>query len=137
MTELAIGAEPWREHAACASPDVNPDLFFPERRRFSEMQEQVRQAKAICAGCSVRSECLQFALDNHEQHGIFGGKTPTERRPSRMRATTVCRFCGDRFPRFENTRFCSPECRAAADDARMRARDRTGGWTNYGSLSPR
>jgi WhiB family redox-sensing transcriptional regulator len=132
MTEPAMYAEPWRQQAACASPDVDIALFFPERRsRYEHVQEQVRAAKAICAGCPVRAECLQFALDNHEQHGIFGGKTPTERRPSRMRATTVCRFCGDRFPRFENTRFCSPECRAAADDARMRARDRTGGWTNY------
>jgi WhiB family redox-sensing transcriptional regulator len=120
----------WHSSAACRGQDVS--LWFPERRgRFDETQAKARAAKAICAECPVRVECLQWALDTHEPFGIYGGTTPSERRPSRMRATTVCRFCGDRFPRFENVRFCSPECRASADDARMRARDRSGGWTNY------
>lgn len=56
---------------------VNPDLFFPERG------ESTREAKQVCATCKVRAECLQYALDNHEKFGIWGGKSERERR--RMR----------------------------------------------------
>lgn len=38
------------------------------------------RAKAICAECDVAIECLHFALDAREQHGIWGGTTEAERR---------------------------------------------------------
>ena len=37
-------------------------------------------ALAICAGCSVRKECLQHALDNDERFGVWGGTTERQRR---------------------------------------------------------
>jgi WhiB family transcriptional regulator, redox-sensing transcriptional regulator len=77
----------WRQRAACR--DEDPELFFP----VSEMgpgARQVARAKAVCARCPVRSECLEYALDNALDHGIFGGTTETERRTLR-RARTVRR----------------------------------------------
>ncbi|KOV41956.1 WhiB family transcriptional regulator [Streptomyces sp. H036] len=38
------------------------------------------KAKAVCAGCPVRTECLAHALDHRIEHGIWGGMTERERR---------------------------------------------------------
>ena len=45
-----------------------------------EAVAKVAEAKAICSGCPVRQECLDYALDSRQAYGIWGGKTPTERR---------------------------------------------------------
>jgi WhiB family redox-sensing transcriptional regulator len=34
----------------------------------------------ICAMCAVSRQCLEFAIDTHEQHGVWGGLTEHERR---------------------------------------------------------
>ena len=44
-----------------------PDLFFPLPR------ESADPAKAICAACAVRAECLALARARGEQFGIWGG----------------------------------------------------------------
>ncbi len=62
--------------AACA--EVDPDLFFPADDEAGEFVE--RRARQICAGCAVREMCLALALKRSEQHGIFGGLDPAERR---------------------------------------------------------
>ena len=66
----------WRSAAACRFTD--PDLFFP-LSASGKSEEQVRQAKAICAACPVRLACLAFALRTHQTHGIWGGLTEEER----------------------------------------------------------
>jgi len=73
--QLARRAGPpasWRELALCAQTD--PELFFPGKG------QPVRPAKRVCAGCEVRAECLQEALDRGERFGIWGGLTARERR---------------------------------------------------------
>jgi hypothetical protein len=42
--------------------------------------EDPSEAKAICAGCSVRAECLAYALATRQARGVWGGLTPRERR---------------------------------------------------------
>ena len=67
----------WREDAACL--DQDPELFFP----ISEVglgAEQVKRAKAVCATCPVQQRCLDHALQQGLNHGVFGGATPQERR---------------------------------------------------------
>lgn len=67
----------WRENAACR--DADPELFFP----VSDMgpgARQVAEAKAVCARCPVRAQCLDYALDAALDHGVFGGTTERERR---------------------------------------------------------
>ena len=66
----------WRSAAACRSAD--PDLFFPISDS-GPAREQAAEAKAICATCWVRRECLAFALRTRQVHGIWGGTTEHER----------------------------------------------------------
>jgi WhiB family transcriptional regulator, redox-sensing transcriptional regulator len=39
------------------------------------------RAKAICSACSVRKDCLDYAVATHEPHGVWGGLNELERRP--------------------------------------------------------
>jgi len=57
--------------ALCAQTD--PELFFPEKGGTAE------PAKAICRQCPVQIQCLEWALKNNEQHGIWGGLSASER----------------------------------------------------------
>ncbi len=61
--------------------DVDPELFFPT----GKYEETVEMAKRICRRCSVRKECLQTAMEQGEQYGIWGGTTGDERRNLRRR----------------------------------------------------
>ena len=73
-TRIAHGE--WRSAAACRSAD--PELFFPISAS-GPAREQAAEAKAICAICRVRRECLTFALRTGQLHGIWGGTTEDER----------------------------------------------------------
>jgi WhiB family redox-sensing transcriptional regulator len=68
----------WQEDALCAQTD--PEAFFPEKGGST------RDAKRICAQCTVRAECLEYALRNDERFGIWGGLSERERRRLRRRA---------------------------------------------------
>lgn len=57
-----------------ACKDVDTNLFF------SELKSKVEKAKAICNSCVVKSECLEFALNDGIEFGIFGGVTANERK---------------------------------------------------------
>jgi WhiB family transcriptional regulator, redox-sensing transcriptional regulator len=72
----------WQDQANCMG--VDPDLFFPERGAST------REAKEVCRGCVVRLDCLEYALDNAEKFGIWGGMSERERRRLR-RARTLTR----------------------------------------------
>ena len=67
----------WRSAGACLSAD--PDLFFPISAT-GRAEKQIAKAKLICAGCTVRLECLEFAMNHDQLFGIWGGTTPQERR---------------------------------------------------------
>jgi len=60
----------WRELAACRNAD--PDVFFEPHS-----QKMERAAKALCASCDVRGDCLEAGMG--EAHGIWGGLTSYER----------------------------------------------------------
>ena len=62
----------WQERALCAQTD--PEAFFPEKGGST------REAKRVCSGCEVRSECLEYALGHDERFGIWGGLSERERR---------------------------------------------------------
>lgn len=67
----------WRQHAACAGHD--PELFFPVGTSEAAFA-QAEQAKAICRGCAVSDECLQWAVETNQDVGIWGGLTEDQRR---------------------------------------------------------
>ena len=75
----------WRSVAACRSAD--PDLFFPISDSGPAVEQAVK-AKAICATCRVRRECLAFALRTGQVHGIWGGTTEGERAVGRRRTAS-------------------------------------------------
>ena|ERR1700751_5277195 len=87
MTEYASAG--WRAAGACVSAD--PDLFFPVSPD-GMAAGQVAEALRICAGCTVRRQCLEFALRTHEVEGIWGGTTSQERVRAR-RAEAERRRC--------------------------------------------
>lgn len=62
----------WMADGKCA--DRPPGLFFPSDGVGVEV------AKRICAGCEVRAICLDYALRNRIDHGVWGGTSERERR---------------------------------------------------------
>jgi len=48
--------------------NADPELFF------SESDEGIAQAKALCGGCPVRNKCLDGALSRQEPCGVWGGR---------------------------------------------------------------
>jgi len=73
----------WRGAGACLSAD--PELFFPIATD-GPAAGQVSSALHVCAGCAVRQQCLDFAMQTNEAHGIWGGTTPEERIRARRRS---------------------------------------------------
>ena len=73
----------WQDDANCLG--VDPDLFFPERGAST------REAKEVCRGCVVRGQCLEFALQNGEKFGIWGGLSERERRRIRRQRAQAAR----------------------------------------------
>ena len=74
ITQL-FGADGWRDRSNCRDADLS--LFFPGRG------ESLKEAQSICGGCEVREECLEYAVTNHEAHGVWGGTGKQARRAIR------------------------------------------------------
>jgi WhiB family redox-sensing transcriptional regulator len=70
----------WQFSAACRGTDTA--LFFAPNyfERKGEKDGREARAKAICARCPVRIECLEYALKIREPHGVWGGMNEVERR---------------------------------------------------------
>jgi WhiB family redox-sensing transcriptional regulator len=62
----------WIDRAACRG--AGPKTWFPHP------SQPAAEAKRICAGCPVRGECLDYALENREEGGIWGGLNKHERK---------------------------------------------------------
>jgi WhiB family redox-sensing transcriptional regulator len=62
----------WMLHARCRG--VSPTEFFPSDGLG------VEAAQRVCASCTVRSECLEYALEHRIEHGVWGGASERERR---------------------------------------------------------
>jgi WhiB family redox-sensing transcriptional regulator len=118
----------WFSDAACRG--MSADLFFPERG------EDVTLPKSICAKCPVLAPCLDFAVVNSENFGIWGGLAERgrrrvrrdrgiRRRPGGPRVTTHGTTAAYRRHLREGTPTCA-SCRAdnAEKSARGKARMR-------------
>ena len=81
ITELVQPVPDWHKDAACAGRDAA--CWFPERGETAE------PARAVCAKCLVRVDCLAFALDNDERFGVWGGTSPGERETARKVSLTA------------------------------------------------
>lgn len=63
----------WQDDAACKDLGVD---FFPETDFTNNSQTAIK----ICKACPVAERCLEFAMTNNIQYGIWGGKTAQNRR---------------------------------------------------------
>ncbi|MFI6334170.1 WhiB family transcriptional regulator [Streptomyces sp. NPDC050535] len=73
-TDTETDASPdidWQDQALCAQ--TGAEFFFPEPG------SSVREAKRICGMCAMRPACLDYALDNDERFGVWGGLSEKER----------------------------------------------------------
>ncbi|MFD6356682.1 WhiB family transcriptional regulator [Nocardia tengchongensis] len=77
LETIDIDSLSWRDFGLCAQ--TAPDAFYPDKGESTE------PAKQICQRCAVTRECLNYALDNEEQFGVWGGTSPRERRMMRRR----------------------------------------------------
>jgi WhiB family transcriptional regulator, redox-sensing transcriptional regulator len=74
----------WQDRGACRGEDLG--LFFgPDGERQPERDIRERKAKAVCADCPVRAECLNYALSRPEKYGTWGGLNEEERSSERRR----------------------------------------------------
>ena len=76
----------WRDDSICR--DLDPSVFFPIGVTGVAI-EQIARAKAICAECPVRTECLDFAIATKQDFGVWGGYDEEERRGMRRRLRAV------------------------------------------------
>lgn len=67
----------WTEQALCAQ--VDPAIFFPPKGG------RVSRAKRICGTRPVAKECLEYALEHDDAHGIWGGTSVEQRNRIRRR----------------------------------------------------
>jgi WhiB family redox-sensing transcriptional regulator len=72
LEPVHAASDQWQDRALCAQTD--PEAFFPEKGGST------REAKKICLGCEVRTQCLEYALAHDERFGIWGGLSERERR---------------------------------------------------------
>lgn len=77
-TDGEEGELAWQADALCAQTD--PEAFFPEKGGST------RDAKRVCSQCPVREACLEYAMENDERFGIWGGLSERERRRLRKQA---------------------------------------------------
>jgi WhiB family redox-sensing transcriptional regulator len=67
-----LDERPWAVFSACKETD--PTIFFATTR------DDERAALVVCSSCSVKDECLNFAVETRERFGVWGGTTERERR---------------------------------------------------------
>jgi Transcription factor WhiB len=76
----------WQQEAACRGLGVEESqaIFFPSRG------DSIDAARAICQGCPVTEECLDFALANN-CIGVWAGTSDRQRRRLRRTARPTAR----------------------------------------------
>lgn len=74
----------WQEQGACWQSHA--DDFFVER---GDSGRGSVRAKAVCARCPVTKECLDYALENRMDFGIWGGLTYKQRQDVRRARRSV------------------------------------------------
>lgn len=72
------GPGAWLALAVCGT--IDPETFFPDGKSGRFRISNTADAKRICNSCPVRTECLEYAIAEDLDHGIWGGTTPQDRR---------------------------------------------------------
>ena len=81
-TKPLLSMYEWQQRGSCVGRDV--ESFFTEPAQRKLRRQRDAEAKALCAECPVRQECLRHALAVPENYGVWGATTPEERAAMRM-----------------------------------------------------
>lgn len=96
----------WMDDAACQDTYLN---------FYTNDDTEKAQAKRLCMECPVRKQCLQYALDNTERFGIWGGvderelrkdqSVDAEGKPYKHKTGPIrCPYCGNHSTKFLKVR---------------------------------
>jgi len=80
LLRVMLARPTWQRRAACRGDGVG--AYFPTRGA-----SDLDLARAVCAGCEVRSDCLDYALADPSVLGVWGGTSERERQRLRRDAT--------------------------------------------------
>lgn len=72
-------------------------IFFPEAigtRLPNSKAPEYDKARSYCSKCPVRDDCLEFALSMNETEGMYGNRTPWERKKIRQERRERARRMG-------------------------------------------
>jgi WhiB family transcriptional regulator, redox-sensing transcriptional regulator len=84
QTIIAQETPEWYYNAQCIG--TSSEIFFPDGRGESvKYAKMISLAKSICGECTVRRQCLEYAMDSNQPDGVWGGKTLRERKRLRVR----------------------------------------------------
>lgn len=79
MPDLSVGLCHATITTRAEAERIDP-LFFPSEMKPGQDRQRIlnKEAAALCYGCPVTVECLEYALDNNET-GVWGGTTTNQR----------------------------------------------------------
>jgi WhiB family redox-sensing transcriptional regulator len=81
--------EYWWKLAACQPEDDGERFHYRSKYFYSDAgSDEEIIAKLQCSHCTVRRDCLEYALVTHEEHGIWGGLNERERKKLYLLADT-------------------------------------------------
>lgn len=113
-TALPVRGE-WRDLALClelvATGEADAGWWYEDSPGSSAKYQRARR---ICAGCPVADDCLAWALELPERFGLWGGKSPKERRAISRSRRRICKICDATFepdPGQRRVELCSDACR--------------------------
>jgi WhiB family transcriptional regulator, redox-sensing transcriptional regulator len=75
--EKSLGNTEWMQQGNCKG--FPPEVMIPENK------SGVDRARKICADCVVKDVCLEYALVNNIEHGVWGGTSERQRREIKRR----------------------------------------------------
>lgn len=106
----------WMKDAACKGGD--PNDWFPIEY---SMQHETEMTKICIENCSVQENCLEYALQNVETVGIWGGFSAAELKGIRTKRFSRCKFCSRRWPKARLTKetTCRP-CRIEENELKIK-----------------
>lgn len=96
-------------YAAARCRDYDPESWFPVGKG-DNADWQYEHVRAICNECPIKARCLADSLDRGDEFGMFGGKTPDERKELRTpKPTRPCLICDQQFePSRKTQSTCTP-----------------------------
>ncbi|HEU4544474.1 MAG TPA: WhiB family transcriptional regulator [Jiangellaceae bacterium] len=119
LLDLPADADRW-DGAACHDHDA--ELWFRDDFSGTAANADTEEAKRICQGCTIREQCLSWAITHAETWGVWGGMTTDERN----NRNGQCRTCPTPIPPRSRATYCDGcrnKARARQDRSRAKKKE--------------